>query len=257
MAGGTALKQDLFEGNSAAGALTNAVILSGGNVNVPLAFGGAKDIWLSGSITGSGGIALLGDSRALTLVGNNSFSGGVVFQNSNSRLVIGHTNALGTGFLRSEKTTAGSGTFENTTDLSAGNGVSNPIDIAPGSYLNVSISFPLKLSGAITNSGSLYKSGAATLTLSGLNSYTGTTTVVSGELTLANKYALGQTALIVEANTKVNLNYSGMMYIRALTINGAVQPIGIYDALSNPEYLTGSGRLNTGKPIIGTMVIFR
>jgi autotransporter-associated beta strand protein len=266
LAGGTILVP-AFEVNAGASAITNAIILSGGFVTVVQNIDNAKDSKFTGPISGPGGLQFMCDpanSRSTHLAGAKTFSGGVTFKSGFAIVDIDNMNSLGSGPVRSEITSStANGNIlraQQGVDLSTGLGVTNTIDIAPGAYFQVNTANTgdkLLFSGSITNSGSLVKRGAGTLTLSGVNTYTGTTTVVSGELTLANKYALGQTALIVEANTKVNLNYSGMMYIRALTINGAVQPIGIYDALSNPEYLTGSGRLNTGKPIIGTMIIFR
>jgi autotransporter-associated beta strand protein len=256
MAGGSSFK---VAGDPLA-TITNTFNLTGGSVNIQYPFGGATDLALTGPIGGAGGLELTSDpsGRGLTLSGSNTFSGGIIFRgDGNSRVSIQNASALGIGVFRSEKMAAGVGTLDVGANLSAGLGVANTFDIPLGRYLNLNVLNPLLISGSITNGGNLYKTGSALLTLSGANSYTGTTTVVSGELTLVNKYALGQTALIVEANTKVNLNYSGVMYIRALTINGAVQPIGEYGAFNFSQYFTGGGRLSTDKPIIGTLIIIQ
>ena len=206
LAAGTTFQQLDFEGNSAAGALPNALVLSGiGKViiNEPFSF---KDVWLSQPVTGTGGFTVQGGQRVFTLTGDNSFSGGVTLQDfgaiSNS-IQIAHVNALGTGTFRSETTAANGGQLLALTDLSAGAGVGNAVDIASGAYLNVFAngSNHLKLSGVISSAvgnGNLYKNGSATLTLTGTNTYSGNTTVHDGTLSLAAgaqlKFVLGATS---------------------------------------------------------------
>ena len=57
--------------------IANDVVLTGGKLNIPLSFGGAKDIWLKGDVSGAGGFNITGTHRDLSLSGNNSFQGGV------------------------------------------------------------------------------------------------------------------------------------------------------------------------------------
>ena len=76
LAAGTTFQQETFEGNSVAGAVPNAFVLTGtGNVtmNMPFSF---KDVWLSQVVSGTGGFTVQGGSRKLTLTGDNTFSGG-------------------------------------------------------------------------------------------------------------------------------------------------------------------------------------
>jgi autotransporter-associated beta strand protein len=188
IAAGSTFQQTDFEGNFATGALPNAFDLTGsGNVIFNIPFGGAKDVWLSQVVSGTAGITVQGGARALTLTNDNSFSGGVIFTNADHRVNIQHVNGLGTGTFRSERTAADSGRLESGANLSAGVGVDNAMEIASGAYLNIFAdgSNHLKLSGAIANPvgvGNLYKSGSATLTLTGSNTYSGTTAVAAGKL---------------------------------------------------------------------------
>jgi len=264
LANGTVFQQSSFEGNGVGGALPNAFVLSGGNVtfNIPFSF---KDIWLTNTVSGAGAMIIQGGGRSMTLEASNTLSGGVVLKDADLRLQIYNAHALGTGTLRSECTTesAGMARLVSQVNLSAGSGVPNTLDIPAGSYLGVNADGAnhLLLSGAITNAGGLYKMGAGTLTLSGVNtytgSYTGRTSVVQGILSLSNKNALGIRTELAITNSVVNLNYSGMMYISALKVNGVLQPTGIYSASNLPTYLTGGGLLNTGKPMPGTVIIIR
>ncbi len=78
------------------------------------------------------------------------------------------------------------------------------------------------VTSAISGTGSLRQIGGGTLTLSGTNSYTGTTTVASGTLKLANVSALGSTAggTIVQNSGALDLNGLSIG-TEALTINGS------------------------------------
>ena len=120
-------------------------------------------------------------------------------------------------------------------------------------------------SGTITDSGitsggpgtgdtriNLVKSGAGTLTLSGLTSYTGSTTVAEGTLSLGNGTSstnLSDGATVnIALGTTVNLNFTGTDVVGKLIIDGTSVPTGVYDgSLATPveyrSYFTGSGSL--------------
>ena len=187
LAAGTTFQQANFEGNTAAGALSNAFVLSGtGNVIMNMPFG-QKDVWLSQVVSGTGGFTVQGGSRQFNLTATNTFSGGIILKDFNNRIVIWNLSSLGTGTFRTERLTAGSGQLETAANLSAGAGVTNAVDIDSGAYLNVEANGNnhLLLSGPITSAvgnGNLYKYGTATLTLSGNNTYSGATTVSAGKL---------------------------------------------------------------------------
>jgi autotransporter-associated beta strand protein len=194
-----------------AATVTNAIELTGGHVTVAIPFGGATDIALTGTISGAGGMIVASDTsgRGLTLSGSgNNFAGGVLFKDDGgSRVALGHVNALGTGVFTSEKSGAGQGVLQATTDLSGGSGVPNPFAIAAGKYLNIDNNNNLKLSGPITGAtGKLYKSGSATLTLAGINTYGGNTTVSAGILVLADN---AQLTFVLGATSSVCNSISG------------------------------------------------
>jgi autotransporter-associated beta strand protein len=99
---------------------------------------------------------------------------------------------------------------------------------------------------AISGSGGLTKTGNGTWTLTGANSYIGTTTVHGGTLSLGNGSAntnLADTAnLILAAGATLHLNYSGTDTVNALTVGGVAKPPGIYSS-SNSNFITGPGTL--------------
>ena len=194
LAGDTNFRTVGFEGNGAYGAVSNPIVLSGGNVNMRVNFGDDKDIWLSGAISGSGGINVSGDGRGVTLTGDNSFAGGVVMQNTAVRLQIGHQNALGTGTLTWEQTNADWIGLAAVADLRGNetypNGVPNNVVIAENGIFGVYGDESMELSGVISgDTGSLMKRNNGTLVLSGENTYRGGTTVVHGTLTINGSLA--------------------------------------------------------------------
>ncbi len=255
-AAGTIFQQSNFEGNTSAGAVPNAINLNG-NVTMNMPFNW-KDIWLSQPVSGIGGFSIQGGNRSLTLTANNTFSGGVTLKNYDNRIQISHLNALGTGTFRTERTTAGSeGKLISLTNLSTGLGVANAIDIASDAYFNVLADGTnhLLLSGPITSavgSGHLYKTGSAKLTLSGLNTYTGGTTVAGGMLDCNYAASLGNGIVSIASGGKLGLNFTGTRQIAALSLAGVVQANGSYGSTASPAtnkndiYFSGFGTVTVG-----------
>jgi autotransporter-associated beta strand protein len=241
LAAGTTFQQLDFEGNIVTGALPNAFDLTGtGNVTMQISFG-QKDIWLSQPVTGTGGMTVQGGVRALTLTAENSFGGGIKLTNNNNRVVIASLTALGTGTFRTETTTAGSGTLEAAADLSTSPGVANAIDIASGAYLNVVANNNILLAGPITSvvgTGSLYKAGTATLTLSGTNTYTGTTAVTAGKV-LVNGTNSGAGAVTVSSTA--TLGGTGSIGGNVTYASGALAQF----TKGSPLAITGTLTLNS------------
>ena len=211
LAGGVNFRTVNFEGNQVGtpgdvfGALPNDFILSGGKVNVDVSFGN-KDIWLNTAVSGPGGFVLTGSGRAqgLTLSGAKTFEGGVtlgtVGSGDTTNVSIDHVASLGIGILRSElqSTNTTDGGLRLNADLSAG--VTNNIVIASGARIIVNhvTSQPATLSGIISDEGTgggLIKQGGSTLTLSGANTFKGSTQVFSGILALGHTSALGGSTL--------------------------------------------------------------
>ncbi len=163
--------------------------------------------------------------------------------------MLGHTNALGAGLLTSQNSTAGSGRLQTTADLSGGTGVTNPINIFPGAYLNVNNANNLRLSGSITNGGNLFMNGTAILTLSGTNTYSGSTIVAAGTLSCSQPDSLGSGALIVSNGAVVNLNYTNRTaYVASLTLGGTNMVPGVYGSANSPadhpdSHFTGAGTI--------------
>ncbi|ENR46758.1 autotransporter-associated beta strand [Brucella abortus 544] len=145
----------------------------------------ANNFAVTQGVAGAGGLTKSG-SGTLTLSGANSYTGATTV--SASTLVVANDNT-------------GGGT--TTVDVGAGlqigtGGVSGSLagDIVNNGTLVVDRSNAFDLANVISGTGSLTKNGAGTLTLSGVNSYTGATTVSAGILTLANDNTGGGTTTV-------------------------------------------------------------
>ena len=214
LASTTMIQQTGFDGSTSAGAIANTITLGGGDAlsggevlfNIPST--GFSDMWLTGDVSGTGRMRVISDAggRALTLSGAKTFTGGIV-QSSGSTNVNGtQTNqyptiqiddvgSLGTGtfhaLINGSSTTIG--VLRPIADLSAIAGVTNAFAIGNASRLvvNADVLNHLQLSGVIAGDGNLFKTGSATLILSGANTYVGTTTINGGTLQANNATALG------------------------------------------------------------------
>lgn len=253
LADGVTFRTANFEGNSAAGALPNDFVLSGGTVNVDVSFATGKDIWINTSVSGTGGLSVSGSGRdpGLMLSGAKTFSGGVTI-GSDSRVTIDHNSSLGTGGLQ---ISGGTGTLRVAGNVS---GVANDISVASGAILGAVVDSGLTgvLSGVISGSGGgLTKSGDGTLALSGANTYTGDTTISAGTLQINNGGSLSTSSAIIN-NATLTFNRStditqGTHFASVISGTGAVRKSG-----SGILVLTGANTY-TGSTIIsgGTLQI--
>jgi autotransporter-associated beta strand protein len=136
----------------------------------------SQNITLASALTSAGGsLTKLGDGT-LTLTGTNTYSGGTTL--SGGTLALGSVGAIGT----SGPITFTGGTLQasavNTTDYSARfSSAANQLYRLDTHGQNLTLASALASSG-----GSLTKLGDGTLTLTGNNSYSGTTTISNGTL---------------------------------------------------------------------------
>ncbi|NDC75307.1 hypothetical protein EBZ70_08495 [bacterium] len=159
---------------------------------------------LAYSVSGTGGIGGTGSlsksgSSSLNLATTNTYSGG-------TNVTDGTLNVTG-ALADSGAVTVNGGTATYTVGsndtigaLTLTSGIVNGSGtLSPSSVSAVSGTISAKLGGAAT----ITKTGTGNATLSGVNSYTGVTTVSTGTLTLGNAQSLGSTAggTVLAANT--------------------------------------------------------
>ena len=141
------------------------------------------DSTFSGNLTGTGNLTKQG-SGTLILSGTNTYSGKTAI--NGGTISINADSRLGTapGSVIADQLSLNGGTLAITTGftMSTNRGITLG---AGGGTINVATSETLAYGGVIAGSGNaLAKTGSGTLSLSGINAYTGTTTISAGTLRL-------------------------------------------------------------------------
>jgi len=193
--------------------IDNAMSLSG-NATVD----NSAAVTLSGTISGANTLTKAGSS-ALTLSGTNSYSNISISAGS---LSIAADANLGSGSVALATGTTLAVTGATTIDN----------DIAVTGTVTVDNSAAVTLSGVVSG-GNLIKAGSAALTLSGNNTYTGTTNISSGTLSVAGDGNLGAGSVTLGAST--TLDVTG-----ATTIDNGIALSG-NSTFSNSSAVTLSG----------------
>ncbi|HAU7304299.1 TPA: fibronectin-binding autotransporter adhesin ShdA [Salmonella enterica subsp. enterica serovar Wangata] len=216
---------------------------------------------LENTLFGSGSLVKTGTGE-LTLSGDNDYSGGTTI--SGGTLTADHADSLGTGAIANsgvlqvgegelENTLSGSGSLVKTGSgeltLSGDNGYSGGTTITGGTLIAdnadslgtgaVANSGVLQvgegeLENTLSGSGSLVKTGTGELTLSGDNSYSGTTTITDGTLIAANVNALGGG----------NIDNSGTLMLDA---NGAFELANVTTHTGATTALAAGSTLDAGQ----------
>lgn len=164
----------------------------------------------SGTVTlaangGVGAVGTAGNDAALSLSGG-TFIAATIAVNSGSLVLTGGTLNLGAGGITSTGANAiqvslGSGTVGATTAWSSSVAAALT-DAATGTVFDTT-GGNIELSGVLSGSGNLIKSGTGALTLSGVNTHFGTTTVSEGALALTSTGSTGTGAVTVQTGSTI------------------------------------------------------
>jgi fibronectin-binding autotransporter adhesin len=234
--GGFTLNAGTFASDGAtARAITNAITL-GGNVQL-------------GDGTGTGALTLgsvnLGAATRTLTVGNTTTFTGAVTNGGLTKAGAGTLNLSNTatsfGALQIDAGQVAVQTNATITGLSGTGG-----DLAlVGGTLTVNTSADSSFGQVISGEGALAKSGAGSLVLSGVNSYSGGTTLSAGVLRLGNDSALGTGTLALTASSTLTSDGA-----TARTIANAVTlGSGSANVTSTFGDATGTGALTLSGPV--------
>ncbi|MGH8157709.1 MAG: autotransporter outer membrane beta-barrel domain-containing protein [Rhodanobacter sp.] len=170
----------------------------------------------SGVINGTGKLILADGTTTLT--GANTYSGGTELQQG--RVNVGYNSTLGTGALAMDDgTTLGF--------VADGLDVANGISLTGTSGNVDTSSFNETLSGTISGAALLDKEGGGVLTLTGANTYTGTTTISAGTLQLGNGGTTGSIITDVTANGTLAFDRSDdISFGNAISGSGGIHQFG-------------------------------
>ncbi|NCW28709.1 MAG: hypothetical protein EBV83_10570, partial [Verrucomicrobia bacterium] len=155
--------------NVTTSALTAITISATGNTTINANLAGVTGLTKSGTGT-------------LTLGGSNTYTGGTSI--TGGTVVAGSSTAFGnsTGAVTLDPGTGNTITLQSG---AASMAISNNFTLSSGTTAWDTNSNNTTLSGAISGSGALTKTGLGNLTLAGQNTYTGATTISAGTLTLS------------------------------------------------------------------------
>ncbi len=175
-----------------------AIALSGGTVT----FNTGAATSIAGVISGAGALTKTG-AGTLTLSGTNTFSGTPITVSAGTLSVSSDANL---GNTANDITLANATTLQTTGTTTMGAG--RAVTLSSGTA-TINTGGATSVAGVISGAGGLIKTGASTLTLTGANTYTGTTTVSAGTLSLnttgSNAIAAGAGAITLNTGGTLSL----------------------------------------------------
>jgi fibronectin-binding autotransporter adhesin len=239
--------RNLSGNNSLAGTITLAsastiysdsgtLTLTGGIANggFTVTFGGAGNISQTNPVSGTGAL-VKNDSGTLTLGGANTYSGGTTINGGTT--IITSTgnlgNTLGTATINAA-TLEAAATFTSSRNFILGSATST---------VQVDPTFTFTATGIISGAGTLNKTGAGTMVLSGLNLFSGGTTVTAGTLQLSAVNRLLTTAGLTISGGTFDLQTFGQTTSSVTLSSGAITGSG-GGTLTGSSYTLQSGTVS-------------
>ena len=190
---------------------------------------GSSTVFATPSLTANstGGLTKI-SSGTLTLSGANTYSGATTLTLGTLSVGSIGNGGVASGNLGSASSAAGNLVFDGGTLQYTGSTATSDraFTINAGKTATLDVTNGLSLAGATgtATTGALTKIGAGTLTLNGANTYTGTTTVNVGTLTMGSAASLStSSAITVASGATLNLNsYNALTTTTTWTNSGTI-----------------------------------
>ncbi len=172
--------------------ITGLLNIDGSSHVFDVSHGSSTDLTILANISGTNGSINKTGDGILTLSGDNTYSGGTTV--SAGTLLLDNSSALGST-LANMTVVSGALLNLNGYSVTLGSLSGQGTVSVPGGQITVGANNSSTIfSGTISGSGQLTKTGAGILTLSGGNTYTGTTTISGGTLQVGSGGAAGTLA---------------------------------------------------------------
>ncbi len=238
--------------NSDAGSLTIPA-LTGNTFNV--IFGGAGSTTVSGVIGTTSGTVTKDGAGTVTLSGTNTYTGTTTI--IEGTIVANTTSSIGTGAATNTLIFKGG-------RLTASGTITSPINRAINLYSGTATfdtnGNDVSIAGTVGSTGSLAKSGAGTLTITGVTTLGGNLTISAGTFTPANVFISGRSNQVVDGFTTagtITVNKTAGTVTMQSALNGTTLTIdGVGGALSlgtgANHVFSGATTLTNGTLIGGT-----
>jgi outer membrane autotransporter protein len=227
-----------FKGNSDAGPAAKLVTLSGGTFDFSQTTGPNGDNKVSaGSIAGAGYFVLGSNNLTVGALNSSTEVSGVISGTGGSLTKVGS----GTLILSGANSYDG-GTIISAGTLQIGNGGTSGLvlgNIADNATLAFNRSDAMTYAGVVSGSGRITKLGSGALILSGVNTYTGATTVSAGALSVNGSIA----SSAVTVASGATLNGTGTVGATTIQNGGTLAPgnsIGTLTVNGNLSLASGS-----------------
>ncbi|MBN8749676.1 MAG: autotransporter outer membrane beta-barrel domain-containing protein, partial [Variovorax sp.] len=223
------------------------IVTSAGSNSVDVVNAGTT-MEVAAGVSGPGAVVKDGQGT-LTLSGTSTYTGGTTVQAGT--LAAGSAG----GFVQNSAYTVNGGTLDlGSWDLatSSFSGTGGTVALNART-LTANQATDSSYAGAITGTGSLVKTGAGTLTLSGASSYSGGTALKEGQIKVGSSTALGSGELAMDDGTTLGFSVDGLTLANAIRLTGSNDPVidtgsfheTLAGAISGGGFLTkqGSGTL--------------
>ena len=220
-------------------AYNGAVSIASSTASIGTGPASSDALTLNSPLTGLGltkvGAGTLSLSGANAYTGSTTINGGTLALNAGATLPASLPTTLAGG-----TTLRLNGTAQQIGDLTGGAGA----QLELGATLTVTENGATSFAGAISGPGNLIKDGSGTLTLSGANSYSGTTNINAGTLTVSGSGTLGADAAAVASGATLNL--AGVTLTSPSTLNLSGSGVGGIGALTGTGTAGYNGAITLG-----------